>query len=425
MSTDGGSGLIPGDESHPDRVHLAVENNYPIAGAEEVSTSWRRCLSEYGVDPGNGEAPRILTARELREAREPVEELVAGAKEENDRLHAIIGKVGYSVLFTSTEGVVVDFRGDRARTEELKHWGIWKGGIWAENVEGTNGIGTCIAEERPVTVHRAQHFRTRHTSLSCCGAPVFGPDGRIAAVLDVTSIDPDVSERSHALALVVVMDSARAIEENLFRRRFHRAWSIFIAVPFLNGESLKLAVDEDLQIVGAGRFARLTFGLDDQMLAAGVSLWALFERVPLLFRPTREIMTAQFTRIGGNQPWRALILPPETMAPDAQHALLQTHSHMRRVDQFSRELAVPGTGGVERAKDLGIKPEIATTLSPREAAILDLIGKGQSNKQIARQLSIAPETVKTHVKHLFAKLEVERRAHAVSRAQNLGLMKPG
>jgi transcriptional regulator of acetoin/glycerol metabolism/DNA-binding CsgD family transcriptional regulator len=423
MAMEAGNGLSAGDESHPERVYSAVENGPAIAGMEDVSTSWRRCLSEYGVDPGSRDAPRILTARELREVREPVEELVAVAKDENDHLHAIVGRVGYSVLFTSAEGVVVDFRGDPARTGEFKYWGIWNGGIWAESVEGTNGIGTCIAEERPITVHRTQHFRTRHTSLSCCGAPVFGPDGRIAAVLDVTSIDPDVSERSHALALAVVVDSARAIEERLFRRHFGGTWSVFFAVPFANGDSLKLAVDEDLRIVGAGRYARLTFGLDDSMLAAGVSLWTLFERTPLLFAKSSGIMTAELTRIGSNQPWRALIVPPETDAVDTR-TLLQAHSQMRRLDQHSADLAFPESGGAERTKVLGVASGITAALSPREAAILDLIGKGQSNKQIARQLAIAPETVKTHVKHLFAKLEVERRAQAVARVQSLGLITP-
>jgi LuxR family transcriptional regulator, maltose regulon positive regulatory protein len=44
-----------------------------------------------------------------------------------------------------------------------------------------------------------------------------------------------------------------------------------------------------------------------------------------------------------------------------------------------------------------------------------------SNKEIARDLAIAPETVKSHVKNIFAKLNVEKRAQAVSRAQSLGL----
>jgi ATP/maltotriose-dependent transcriptional regulator MalT len=65
---------------------------------------------------------------------------------------------------------------------------------------------------------------------------------------------------------------------------------------------------------------------------------------------------------------------------------------------------------------------IADPLSGREGHILNLIAQGQSDKEIARILSIAPETVKSHVKHIFTKLNVQKRAQAVSRAQNLGLV---
>lgn len=51
----------PADASHPDHVHSVVANPNAIAGAEDVSTSWRRCLSDHGVDPASREAPRILT----------------------------------------------------------------------------------------------------------------------------------------------------------------------------------------------------------------------------------------------------------------------------------------------------------------------------------------------------------------------------
>ena len=65
---------------------------------------------------------------------------------------------------------------------------------------------------------------------------------------------------------------------------------------------------------------------------------------------------------------------------------------------------------------------VEESLSARESSVLNLIAEGQSNKEIARILSIAPETVKSHVKHIFIKLDVERRAQAVSRAQSLGLV---
>ena len=66
--------------------------------------------------------------------------------------------------------------------------------------------------------------------------------------------------------------------------------------------------------------------------------------------------------------------------------------------------------------------EIVESLSPRERNILDRVSQGRSNKEIARQLGIAPETVKSHIKNIFIKLSVERRAQAVSRAYSLGLV---
>jgi LuxR family maltose regulon positive regulatory protein len=65
------------------------------------------------------------------------------------------------------------------------------------------------------------------------------------------------------------------------------------------------------------------------------------------------------------------------------------------------------------------------SLSARERSIVELIAQGQSNKEIARTLGITPETVKTHVKNVFVKLAVDKRAHAVARAQALGLVAAG
>jgi LuxR family transcriptional regulator, maltose regulon positive regulatory protein len=68
-------------------------------------------------------------------------------------------------------------------------------------------------------------------------------------------------------------------------------------------------------------------------------------------------------------------------------------------------------------------PRIAETLAPRERTVLELIGEGRSNKEIARLLGIAPETVKSHVKRIFEKLSVGKRAQAIARAQSLGLLR--
>jgi ATP/maltotriose-dependent transcriptional regulator MalT len=61
-------------------------------------------------------------------------------------------------------------------------------------------------------------------------------------------------------------------------------------------------------------------------------------------------------------------------------------------------------------------------LTARERAVLVMIGQGYSNKRVARALEISPETVKSHVKHIFLKLAVSSRTEAVFRAGTLGLL---
>jgi DNA-binding CsgD family transcriptional regulator len=66
--------------------------------------------------------------------------------------------------------------------------------------------------------------------------------------------------------------------------------------------------------------------------------------------------------------------------------------------------------------------EVDALLSPREHTVLECIGQGRTNKEIARELGIAPETVKSHIKNIFVKLAVEKRAQAICYAQRLGLV---
>jgi LuxR family transcriptional regulator, maltose regulon positive regulatory protein len=61
-------------------------------------------------------------------------------------------------------------------------------------------------------------------------------------------------------------------------------------------------------------------------------------------------------------------------------------------------------------------------LSRRETGILQLIAHGMSNKRIAQSLGITPETVKSHAKNIFVKLETRTRAQAVARAEAIGFL---
>jgi DNA-binding NarL/FixJ family response regulator len=62
-------------------------------------------------------------------------------------------------------------------------------------------------------------------------------------------------------------------------------------------------------------------------------------------------------------------------------------------------------------------------ISGRELEVLQLLAAGRSNKEIALELDVSPNTVKTHVAKLFDKLEVSRRTEAILRARELGIVR--
>jgi transcriptional regulator of acetoin/glycerol metabolism len=185
-----------------------------------VQQSWLRSAKAHGVDPGSGEPTRILTISELRVALEASSPLIDVARVELDNLYKIVRPSRYVILLCDKDGVAIAHRGEESEAAQFRRWGRWLGGVWSEEAEGTNGVGTCLAERRPVTVHLAQHFLSRHIHTSCSGAPIFASNGEILGVLDVTSIDPDLSEHALALTGALTIAAARAIEERLFRKQF-------------------------------------------------------------------------------------------------------------------------------------------------------------------------------------------------------------
>jgi transcriptional regulator of acetoin/glycerol metabolism len=329
---------------HAEHVYSVAEGSAPAPGIQSVSSSWQRSAKKHGLDPLDSQAPRILTPGELKHFREPLDKLIFAAQQEIDALYEVVREAGYTVLLCDSSGVAVAHRGENALASQFQYWGTWLGGVWSEEVEGTNGIGTVIAEERPVTVHRSQHFRSRHINLSCSGAPVFGVDGRLIAVLDVSAIDPELSERAHALTGVLTARSARAIEERFFREQFRQEWIVAVAPPEGGASGVLLAVAGNQRIIGANRAARTSLMLNDRGLQAGTSLWSIFERdVDLFRRQDRTDISARLLIADSDDSRPVLVTPPDRPMTDGN---LHTRPRLGSIDISRLPPAPQAQGGL-------------------------------------------------------------------------------
>ncbi len=215
-----------------DSVVLGTSRNEGPSAPEYVKRSWLRCLNEYGLDPDSSPDPVVISRQDLLARKEQNLELVSFADVEMANLYQQLAGSGYSIILTDRDGVLLSYYGDPSFKLAASRTGLVSGAVWSERHGGTNGMGTCLLERAPVTVHREQHFLTRNTGLTCCAAPVFDPRGELVAVLDASG----ESDRAQQHTLVLVNMSAQMIENRLFLHRFRDAFIVrFHSRPELVG----------------------------------------------------------------------------------------------------------------------------------------------------------------------------------------------
>jgi len=247
---------------HPGHVEKVLETaSSPSAAARSrLAASWRRSAEKHGLDPGERRAPDRVEGRDLRQRREALDHFLTIAAPRIDRLFTMVGQSGCAVLLTDPGGIILDQRVADCDAAVFERWGLAVGADWSEAREGTNGIGTCLAEQRRLIIHRDEHFYARNTGMSCIDAPIFGSDGRIVAALDVSSARADQTEAFNRLIAAQVAQTARAIEEAHFRATYAGARIVVADSDDVEASAL-LAVDSHDLVVGATREARRIFGL--------------------------------------------------------------------------------------------------------------------------------------------------------------------
>ncbi|MAP94455.1 MAG: Fis family transcriptional regulator [Ponticaulis sp.] len=244
---------------HAEKVLTSIRSGSDAARSMIVA-SWARSAKLHGLAPDAASRGERWGATELRDRRDRLSRMIHVSQPTLHNLRDTISFSGCGVFLCDAEGIVLEAltsAGDKADFDAVN---LSPGGDWSEKMEGTNGIGTCIAEGRSVSIHQDQHFRSDNISMSCLGAPIYNSDGSLLAVLDISVWRADVEGPLAKLISQAVTDAAGQIEADHFCDQ-HAGARILRGEGDNRRSPVLLAVNSDDLVVGATRAARKHFGL--------------------------------------------------------------------------------------------------------------------------------------------------------------------
>jgi transcriptional regulator of acetoin/glycerol metabolism len=263
---------------------MRIVHSLPRPGRElpdrTIARSWIRCANDYRLDPARPDAPMVIEARALADRREQFADLMQIGAAEVDRLYDQISGSGYALLLTDASGIILYEKVDPTLKDMFRGAGLVPGADWSEKSRGTNGMGTCIAERKPVTVHRNDHFYTHHIGLTCFGVPIRGPVDDVIAVLDASCIGSHDTRATQMHTMALVRLSAHIIEKCLFLRHHeHNAVLRFHSRPDLVNlfHDGALALAEDGTVIGADYTAAQLLEAKDRYELVGRPIGEIFD----------------------------------------------------------------------------------------------------------------------------------------------------
>jgi len=223
-----------------------------------IAQSWQRCLA-MGLQPNQAVGFDAVSAQQMRRVQEASRPLVQAAQPVLVELARAIADIRFFAILTNAEGIVVDVHGPVDRQDRRADVIARVGVDLSEKAVGTTAISAALSELQPVWLHRGEHFFKDNSVYSCAGAPVFGPDGLCAGMLDLTGIE--TTERPALKHLV--RRSARSIENSWLLSTAH---ALVLRLnwpgnqPGDDSDGL-LTLDADGHIVGANPTARQMLSL--------------------------------------------------------------------------------------------------------------------------------------------------------------------
>ncbi|WP_321793977.1 sigma-54-dependent Fis family transcriptional regulator [Caballeronia sp. J97] len=203
----------------------------------------------------------VLSGVELAVKLDESRALFAHALPVMETLYAQIANTHSMIALTDASGLILHSLGDDDFLARAEKVALRAGAVWSEDHQGTNAIGTTIAERTAVTVNGDQHYLRANHFLTCSSVPILDPHGNLSGVLDVTGDRRGYHQ--HTMALVKM--SGQMIENRLIASAFGDGLRIrFHSRPEFIGTLMEgIAVfDLDGRLLCANRSAQFQLGLE-------------------------------------------------------------------------------------------------------------------------------------------------------------------
>lgn len=202
----------------------------------------------------------VLTGAELSLKLEQNRVLTTHALPVMETLRDQIINTQSMIVLTDAQGLILHSIGDDDFLQRAAKVALRPGANWAEDRQGTNAIGTALAERNATVVHGDQHYLAANRFLTCSSVPILDPCGELAGVLDVTGDHRSYHQHTMALAKM----SVQMIENHLFVGRFRDTLRIaFHSRPEFLGTLMEgiAAFTFDGRFLSANRSAQFQLGM--------------------------------------------------------------------------------------------------------------------------------------------------------------------
>ena len=296
-----------------------------------IAQSWQRCLA-MGLEPNQAVGFDAVSAQQMRRVQEASRPLVQAAQPVLVELARAIADIRYFAILTNAQGIVVDVHGPVDRQDRRADVIARVGVDLSEKAVGTTAISAALSELQPVWLHRGEHFFQDTGIYSCAGAPVFGPDGLCAGMLDLTGIE--TTERPALKHLV--RRSARSIENSWLLSTAH---ALVLRLnwpgnqPGDDSDGL-LTLDTEGHIVGANPTARQMLSLSPASLGETLHASEVFAS------PWENLFDAA-NRQGQSQElplWSGLRLQTQALRAGTSAPALQPQATAHRISAAAKPL---------------------------------------------------------------------------------------